>query len=252
MLGDLHERFANGGICLVLAAIGEDVENQGHEASLATAYDGVIHNPEEENIVARKILLWLFLGALLLGGTVVFLILRNNALLLEYFGDTPTVSTAGQPSKGEAAAKSATTAASKNAPNAPNTPNPQTALNAPNPAGPAVTAGAWIKVSTNATSSIYLDSTVSKRVGSNIMIWLLRDYNGPQYDGSVNYLSSKDQIEVDCGARRVRRVYSSNHPQSMGGGAFVSSEHGPMSWNEVTWDSVIRRAVDIACMNSKS
>jgi hypothetical protein len=211
-----------------------------------------MHNPKEETIVVRKILLGLLLGVLMLGGTVVFLILRNNALLLDYLGDTPAVSTAGQSSKGEAVAGSATSAASKNAPNSPDAPDRQIALNAPNPAGPAVTAGAWIKVSTNATSTIYLDSTVSKRVGSNIMIWLLRDYNGPQYDGAVNFLSSKDQIEVDCGGRRVRRIYSSNHPQPMGGGAFVSSEHGPMSWNEVTRDSVIRRAVDIACINSKS
>ena len=192
--------------------------------------------------MVRKILLGLLVCALLLGGADVFLILRNNALLLDYFGDTPAVSRAGQPSQGENAEGSATTAVSKNTSNA---------AGVPNPAGPVVTAGSWIKVSANATSSIYLDSTVSKRVGSNIMIWLLRDYNGPQYDGSVNYLSSKDQIEVDCSGRRVRRIYSSNHPQSMGGGAFVSSEHGPMSWNEVTWDSVIRRAVDIACMNSK-
>ena len=196
--------------------------------------------------MARKILLGLLIGALLMGVAAIFLKLRNNALLLEYFGDTPSVSTAARPSTTEAATPPASTEVPKN------TPAPQPALNAPNPAGPPVTAGAWIKVSTNATSSIYLDSTVSKRVGSNIMIWLLRDYNGPQYDGSVNYLSSKDQIEVDCSAGRVRRIYSSNHPQSMGGGAFVSSEHGPMSWNEVTWDSVIRRAVDIACMNSKN
>ena len=154
--------------------------------------------------MVRKILLSVLLGAVLLGGAIVFLILRNNALRLEDAADRPTVSAAVP----------------------------------------------WIKVSTNGTSSIYLDSTPSKRVGSNIMIWLLRDYNGPQYDGAVNYLSSKDQVEVDCGAQRVRRIYSSNHPQSMGEGAFVSSEHGPMSWNDVTWDSIIRRAVDIACLNS--
>lgn len=201
--------------------------------------------------MARKILLGLLIGALLMGVAAIFLKLRNNALLLEYFGDTPAVNTAGSASSG-ASSNTPTAPPAPAASNAPYTPGPKPALNAPNPAGPAVTAGAWIKVSTNATSTIYLDSTVSKRVGSNIMIWLLRDYNGPQYDGSVNYLSSKDQIEVDCSAGRVRRIYSSNHPQSMGGGAFVSSEHGPMSWNEVTWDSVIRRAVDIACMNSKS
>jgi hypothetical protein len=194
--------------------------------------NGVTHNPKEENIVARKILLGVLLGALLLGGADVFLILRNNALLLEYLGDTPAVRTVDQSSKNGAA--TAAPAASASSPT------------------PASTAGQWLKVSTNATSSIYLDATVSKRVGSNIVIWLLRDYNGPQYDGAANYSSSKDQIEVDCGGRRVRRIYSSNHPQSMGGGTFVSSEHGPMSWNEVTWDSIIRRAVDIACMNSKS
>ncbi len=175
--------------------------------------------------MVRKILLGLLLGALLAGGAVVYLILRHNALLLDDADDAQTVSEAGKPGKQEKPAGTA-------------------------PAAPANPAIKWVKVSTHATSTIYLDSTTSKRVGNNIMIWLLRDYNGPQFDGAVNYLSSKDQIEVDCYNQRVRRIYSSNHPQSMGGGDFVSSEHGPMSWNDVTGDSIIRRAIDIACTNS--
>jgi hypothetical protein len=166
--------------------------------------------------LVRKILIGFLVATLLVTGGLVYLKLRQNALLLEDADEAQTVSEI---------AKAASAAAAKSAVK-------------------------WVKVSTHATSTIYLDSATSKRVGNNIMIWLLRDYNGPQFDGSVNYLSSKDQIEVDCYNQRVRRIYTSNHPQSMGGGDFVSSEHGPMSWNDVTGDSIIRRAIDIACTNS--
>ena len=169
----------------------------------------------------KKFLKGLLLIAVLVGGGFGFLIWLHNERLIEGAGELPALSESAPTTKAASAASA-----------------------------PKADAVKWVKVSTNTTFTIYLDPAVSARVGTNIMIWLLREYNQPQFDGTVNYLSSKDQIEVDCSARRVRRIYSSNHPQPMGGGDFVSSEHGPMSWNDVPQDSIIRRAIDIACMNS--
>jgi hypothetical protein len=107
----------------------------------------------------------------------------------------------------------------------------------------------WVKISTSEKSVFYMDSSISKKVGSNVMIWLLRDHPSPQYDGTVLTLSSKDQIEVDCNGRRIRRIYSSAHPQSMGEGKPVHSEHGPMSWNDASPNTLAKRIVDIACAN---
>ena len=173
--------------------------------------------------MARKVFLGLLLGALLLGGALGYLVWRHNALLLEASEDTQSESEAddAQPPPKSSA-----------------TPSPSTATS-------------WLKVSANSTSSIYLDSAVAKRVGSNIMVWLLRDYNATQYAGGVGYLSSKDQVEVDCAGFRIRRIYSSNHPQAMGAGEFVSSEHGPMSWNSVAQGDTMWRVLNIACLNSK-
>jgi hypothetical protein len=61
------------------------------------------------------------------------------------------------------------------------------------------------------------------------------------------YVSSKDQIEVDCAGRRIRRLYSSDHPQPMGAGKAVHFEHGPMSWNFATPNSIASRMVNVAC-----
>jgi len=108
----------------------------------------------------------------------------------------------------------------------------------------------WVRVSTSEKSVIYMDSAVSQRVGSNVMIWLLRDHTSSQYAGSEPYLSSKDQIEVDCHKQRIRRIYSSDHPQHMGKGPFVHSEHGPMSWNDASPGTIVKRIVDIACAHS--
>ncbi len=179
---------------------------------------------QKERIVARKILLSLLLVALLLGGALGYLVWRHNALLQEDFEEAQPVNEEDAPSTGgpaEAAAVSASDTIS------------------------------WVRVSANASSTIYLDTAVAKRVGSHIMVWLLRDYNATQYAGGVSYLSSKDQVEVDCVGLRIRRIYSSNHPQPMGAGEFVNSEHGPMSWNSVAQGDIMWRVLNIACLNSK-
>ncbi len=106
----------------------------------------------------------------------------------------------------------------------------------------------WVKVSTSEKSVFYMDSSIPQKVGSNVMIWLLRDHTSLQHGDSWQYLSSKDQIEVDCNERRIRRIFSSDHPRHMGEGQPVHSEHGPMSWNYATPKTIVKRIVDIACM----
>ncbi len=69
----------------------------------------------------------------------------------------------------------------------------------------------------------------------------------PQFAPYGAYLSSKDQIELDCRGRRARRTYSSDHPQPMGQGALLHSEYGPMSWNDALPGTILGRVVDIAC-----
>jgi hypothetical protein len=107
----------------------------------------------------------------------------------------------------------------------------------------------WIKISSSEQSIFYMDSAVSQKVGDNVMVWLLRDHTTLRYGDSGPYQSSKDQIEVDCRRMRIRRVYSSDHPRHMGQGNYVHSEHGPMSWNDATPNTISRRIVDVACMN---
>ena len=106
----------------------------------------------------------------------------------------------------------------------------------------------WVRVATSETSVFYIDSAVSPKVGANVMVWVLRDHTAPQVGAGGPYASSKDQIEVDCAARRVRRIYGSEHPEPMGKGKMVYSEHGPMSWNAVAPKTTMRRVVDMACM----
>jgi hypothetical protein len=77
----------------------------------------------------------------------------------------------------------------------------------------------WVKISANEKSVVYMDPSQSKKVGSNVMIWLLRDHASAQFEGTAPSLSSKDQIEVECSGRRIRRIYSAAYAQHMGEGA---------------------------------
>jgi hypothetical protein len=105
----------------------------------------------------------------------------------------------------------------------------------------------WVKISRNEQSVFYINTPIQKKAGSNVMIWILRDHTELRHGPAGPYLSSKDQIEVDCAGRRIRRMYSSDHPQAMGAGKLVHYEHGPMSWNFATPHTIASRMVDIAC-----
>jgi hypothetical protein len=108
----------------------------------------------------------------------------------------------------------------------------------------------WVRVSASQQSFFYIDSQKSQRVGDNVMIWVLRDHKAMQASQSLMVRSSRDQIEVDCVARRIRRIFSSDHGRPMGKGPMVHSEHGPMSWNTVPPNSTVSRIVDVACANT--
>lgn len=108
----------------------------------------------------------------------------------------------------------------------------------------------WVRVATSQQSIFYVDSAKSPRVGDNVMIWVLRDHRAMQLGQSMLVMSSKDQIEIDCVGRRVRRVFSSGHPRHMGKGRAVHSEHGPMSWNAASPNTTISRIVDVTCANT--
>lgn len=105
----------------------------------------------------------------------------------------------------------------------------------------------WIRVSSTRQSVFYVDSSKSPRVGDNVMVWVLRDHKQMLPGQGLAVRSSKDQIEIDCAVRRVRRIFSSDHGRRMGEGPMLHSEHGPMSWNAVALNTPISRIADVAC-----
>ena len=112
-------------------------------------------------------------------------------------------------------------------------------------AGPAW--AGWLKVVSTETDDFYLSTEQSEKFGANVTVWVLRDHRTVRYGKHGAFQSSKDQIEVDCRARRIRLLYSSDHPKAMGEGRFIDSEHGPMSWNTVDPRSTLNRIVSLAC-----
>lgn len=105
----------------------------------------------------------------------------------------------------------------------------------------------WVRIAHNEQSVFYLEAKTSRKVEGRVMVWVLRDHAGVRVGPHGPYLSSKEQFEIDCPGRRLRRIYASDHPQAMGEGKLVHSEHGPMSWNHAQPNTVTARIVDVAC-----
>ena len=108
----------------------------------------------------------------------------------------------------------------------------------------------WVRISSSEASVYYIDSAIPPKVGANVVVWILRDHTTPQVGAGGPFASSKDQLEIHCDARQVRRMYGSEHPEPMGKGKMVYSEHGPMSWNAVAPKTIMQRVVDAACGNA--
>lgn len=106
----------------------------------------------------------------------------------------------------------------------------------------------WIRVGATEQANYYIDSELLNRAGSHVVIWALRDFPYSHLGAGGYYLSTKDELEIDCANQRLRRIFTSDHPRRMGGGDFVFSEHGPMSWNKVPPDTIMQRLVDVACL----
>ena len=58
--------------------------------------------------------------------------------------------------------------------------------------------GEWLKVASSDQDDFYLSAEQSKKYGANITVWVLRDHLAVRYGKHGAYLSSKDQMEVDC------------------------------------------------------
>ncbi len=105
----------------------------------------------------------------------------------------------------------------------------------------------WVQLARNEQSVIYIETPIPKKTGGHVMVWVLRNHLTLQHGPGGPYMSSRDQLEVDCPGRRIRRHYASDHAQAMGEGRQVHFEHGPMSWNFATPNSIASRMVNIAC-----
>lgn len=105
----------------------------------------------------------------------------------------------------------------------------------------------WVRISTSETSVFYIDPAVSPKVGSNVTAWVLRDHTAAQVGAGGPFLSSKDQIELDCDGRRVRRIYTSDYVERAAKGKMVHYEYGPMSWNAIAPNTIMQRMLDMAC-----
>jgi hypothetical protein len=110
---------------------------------------------------------------------------------------------------------------------------------------------AWVKVAESSGSTVYLDPAVSKKVGDNIMVWLLRDHHEMRFGTGGPYLV----VARPGGGRLPRRAgcgasMRPTTPSRWAKGKFVASEHGPMSWNDAQPRSIMGRVVELACPKS--
>ena len=94
----------------------------------------------------------------------------------------------------------------------------------------------------------YIDRLVPPKTKGRVTIWMLRDYVKPQvFTEAPPYLSTKDQLDIDCANQQIRLLQRLDYPFHMGKGAPVRSAQGQDQWNAIPRETVIAHIAGVAC-----
>jgi hypothetical protein len=108
----------------------------------------------------------------------------------------------------------------------------------------------WIEagVSDDEHLTVFANRETIRKQGSKVKMWSLSNLKNPQLLGGKPYLSSKEQVEYDCGEERARSLATSFHSDHMGEGSLVYSDSVPGKWEPVFPDSLGEALYSVACI----
>jgi len=111
----------------------------------------------------------------------------------------------------------------------------------------------WTAIGTGNHEAVayFLNFQSIRKRGQKVRVWELLDFDAPQMVGESKekYLSSKLQIEFDCGLRQSRILSLYLYAGSMGSKRVVFSKSYPSAiWEPVPPDSVEKELWNSACV----
>jgi hypothetical protein len=113
--------------------------------------------------------------------------------------------------------------------------------------GQTVQAAAWIKLFDEPDGGIrYVDTQSIRKTGSVVNVWQMTDYK-KNPDGDP-YLSTKFQVEFDCGKRMVRNLHFVTYSGNLGKGNVVYDRSLDAKWKPIVPGTIDAGIADhIAC-----
>src|SRR5258706_13950574 len=83
----------------------------------------------------------------------------------------------------------------------------------------------WVKIGVTEKSTVYVDSSTIRKVGTTAKMWYTFDYRAPQQltmnGRDVLYLSARGEDEFDCKGLRNRRVILTGNSKKKGAGGLA-------------------------------
>ncbi len=109
----------------------------------------------------------------------------------------------------------------------------------------------WVKIGVTEKSTVYVDSSTIRKVGTTAKMWYTFDYRAPQQltmnGRDVLYLSARGEDEFDCKGLRKRRLILTGHSKNMGGGDIVATDSTKTQWIPVAPGTVAENMWKLAC-----
>jgi hypothetical protein len=105
----------------------------------------------------------------------------------------------------------------------------------------------WMSLFATEEGTVYVDRDTVRRKGELVKMWYLFDFKVARTVGGDSNLSSKLQIEFDCGEERMRKLASTYFSGNMGSGKANYTISDPSKWAPVEPASTGEALWKVAC-----
>ncbi len=107
-------------------------------------------------------------------------------------------------------------------------------------------AAGWSMLQEDRDGILYVDREGADKTANGWVAEISQDFHKEQQQDGKPYLSARSRYELDCVAKRIRRLRQETYPENMAGGGILQANEQPQPWltpgpgsrDEIIWKSL--------------
>ncbi len=107
-------------------------------------------------------------------------------------------------------------------------------------------AAGWSMLQEDRDGILYVDREGADKTANGWVAEISQDFHKEQQQDGKPYLSARSRYELDCAAKKIRRLRQEIYPENMAGGGILQANEQPQPWltpgpgsrDEIIWKSL--------------